>query len=346
MRRALLFALTLAAFWGISPAAGELPAIAPVEAAHLAERLIYEKLDRRRAFVIDVEEAEVAGRPGYRILCRSGQDGFVAQVDAVAARVLSVKRNGEPFYAWPGPIVVGHRGNVRFAPENTLPAFDAAIRYGADLVEIDIRQTKDGHLVVVHDETLDRTTDGSGPVADRTLAELRQLDAGSWFGPEFKGTRIPTLKEALDHLSGRALPDLDFKAGDPDKLIQAVSQAGLLGKVTLYTGDWDLLERLMQKTDRLIWRPTVKRGKIGLPLLIDRFDPPVVNVNWIQFSESLIREIHLAGKKSFLNTMQHDTEWAIRKALDTMPDYIQTDRIELLMPLLRSRGWSRAALKP
>ena len=102
-------------------------------------------------------------------------------------------------------LVIGHRGASAEAPENTLPAFEAAVRRGADAIELDVRLTADGAPVVLHDPTLDRTTDRSGPVAARTLAELRAVDAGYRFTPDagrshpFRGgdARIPTLGEVL-----------------------------------------------------------------------------------------------------------------------------------------------------
>lgn len=95
-------------------------------------------------------------------------------------------------------LTIAHRGASALAPENTLAAFRAAIRAKADLVEMDLRISRDGEAVVFHDRTLERTTDGTGPVGEKTLAELKGLDAGAWFSEEFRGERIPTLREALD----------------------------------------------------------------------------------------------------------------------------------------------------
>jgi glycerophosphoryl diester phosphodiesterase len=108
---------------------------------------------------------------------------------------------------------VAHRGYSAAYPENTLVAIDAAFDVGADLVEIDLQKTADGAVVIVHDDTLDRTTDGSGPVADHTLAELQELDAGSWLDPAFAGEPIPTLEQALVEALGRGPLLLDQKSG-------------------------------------------------------------------------------------------------------------------------------------
>ena len=93
--------------------------------------------------------------------------------------------------------VCGHRGNSMNAPENTLPALESARRQGASTCEIDIVLSRDGEIVLCHDEVLDRTTDGKGKVGDHDLAALKMLDAGAWFAPEFAGTRIPTLAETI-----------------------------------------------------------------------------------------------------------------------------------------------------
>ena len=96
-----------------------------------------------------------------------------------------------------GMLVIAHRGASGHAPENTLAAFRKAVAMGAAFIETDLQLSRDAHFVAVHDNTVNRTTNGRGSVHDLSLAELRQLDAGSWFGSEFAGERIPTLEEIL-----------------------------------------------------------------------------------------------------------------------------------------------------
>jgi len=95
------------------------------------------------------------------------------------------------------PGACAHRGDVRFFPENTLPAFTSAVAKGAHMIEFDVYLTSDGVPIIIHDNTLDRTTNGTGNVTAYSLEELRTLDAGAWFDPKFAGTRIPTLQETL-----------------------------------------------------------------------------------------------------------------------------------------------------
>lgn len=107
--------------------------------------------------------------------------------------------------------VIAHRGSSEDRPENTLASFRRAIEAGASAVEVDVRTTRDDQLVVLHDATLDRTTDGSGPVGEATLREIRRLDAGGWFDPTYLGQRVPTLRQVLELCRGRVDVLLDLK---------------------------------------------------------------------------------------------------------------------------------------
>ncbi len=123
------------------------------------------------------------------------------------------------------PWVVAHRGYSGRYPENTVSAFEAAIEAGADMIELDVCLTKDRVPVVIHDQTLERTTDGHGLVSEVTLSELKKLDAGSWFSPEFKGESIPTLEEILLQIRGKILVNIEIKpesyeSAGPDDAIE------------------------------------------------------------------------------------------------------------------------------
>ncbi len=134
------------------------------------------------------------------------------------------------------PVIIAHRGLDETFPENTLIAFRAALDRGM-AIEIDVRGTSGEELVVVHDDTVDRTTNGSGEVASMTLAELKQLDAGSWWGSEFAGERIPTLSETLDVVRDHGTADtsliLEMKTlgpGSISKICRGLEERELLGK--------------------------------------------------------------------------------------------------------------------
>ncbi|MCC7118731.1 MAG: hypothetical protein IT310_09415 [Anaerolineales bacterium] len=111
---------------------------------------------------------------------------------------------------FPRPILLAHRGDLTHAPENTLPSFQQAIQKGADGVELDAKLTADGQIVVFHDTTLDRTTNGSGKLSSLKLDSLRQLDAGSWFAEKFKRTQIPLLAEVFETVGREKLINIEL----------------------------------------------------------------------------------------------------------------------------------------
>jgi len=146
-------------------------------------------------------------------------------------------------------LVIAHRGDSSFGPENTRPAFEEAVQCGADLVELDYHHSKDGHPVVFHDKTLDRTTDAVArwggekiPLASHSLEELQSLDAGAWFHRRFAGTRIPTLEQALDLILARgSIALIERKAGDAATLCDLLARKGVAEDVVVQSFDWDFL---------------------------------------------------------------------------------------------------------
>jgi glycerophosphoryl diester phosphodiesterase len=110
------------------------------------------------------------------------------------------------------PLLIGHRGYPARYPENTMASFKGAIAAGCDMIELDVTLTRDRKAVVIHDDTLDRTTTGNGAVRDRTLEEIKRLDAGSWFESRFAAERVPELPEVLELTAGRCLLNIEIKA--------------------------------------------------------------------------------------------------------------------------------------
>ena len=115
----------------------------------------------------------------------------------------------------PVPLVIAHRGASAAAPENTIAAFERALTDGADAIQLDVHLSRDDHPVVIHDPTLERTTNGSGPVRGHTMRELKRLDAGAWRGAAFAGQRLQTLQEVLERFRGRTKFWIELKGG-PD----------------------------------------------------------------------------------------------------------------------------------
>ncbi len=138
------------------------------------------------------------------------------------------------------PRVIGHRGACGYAPENTIESIKTAAEMGAEWVELDVKLTKDSVPVIFHDETLERTTNGSGNMADITFADLQELEAGSWYGESFAGIRIPTLEEAIDVILSHNMGlNLEIKPC-PGREVETAEAA------------LDILSRIWDDTDKLL----------------------------------------------------------------------------------------------
>lgn len=149
----------------------------------------------------------------------------------------------------PGVEIIAHRGYSARAPENTLAALEAAVAAGADAVEFDVHTAACGTPVLFHDPMLSRTTNGVGPLRRRTLEQLKALDAGKWFSPEFAGERIPSFDEALRAVKGRVGRLYAEVKGfreleDLDRMVRLTREAGMLADVVFISLNWTLLDRM------------------------------------------------------------------------------------------------------
>lgn len=169
------------------------------------------------------------------------------------------------FERFPTPILLAHRGASKYAPENTLPAFELALEQGADGVELDAKLSADGQVMVIHDATVDRTTGGHGRVSQLTLAEMKALDAGALFEERFRGTRIPTLDEVFTAIGSRAFINVELTnyASPADRLVEKVCALvkahGLQDRILFSS----FLGINLNRARRLL--PEVPRGLLALP---------------------------------------------------------------------------------
>lgn len=152
------------------------------------------------------------------------------------------------------PLLIGHRGYPARFPENTLASFRGAMQAGCGMIELDVTITKDRRIVVIHDDTLDRTTTGKGLVRERGFEEIRRLDAGGWFDPRFSAERVPELSEVLELTAGRCLLNIEiktsaFEAGYPAdaierQVVELVRTAGAMDRVIVSSFDPRILQRI------------------------------------------------------------------------------------------------------
>ncbi len=306
-----------------------------LEAIHIAEI-------RTTKAVSDWSVQEYKGDEHYVITVSVNDAGQNYWIHKTHGRVSKVEElaggRSKLIEHWPGIKVVAHRGGVGLGvPENTIPAIKRAIEVGVQMIEIDIRETKDGHLVLMHDSTVNRTTNGNGHVDEMTLAEIQQLDAGSWLSEEFKGTKVPTLKEALKVMKGKIDPDLDFKEGNLNKLVDVVNEAGIADQCTHFSS-WQRCKSLSQIEPRIFNRPTIDYPE-QIPQLTYDLNPPIINMDWNAVCEESIRKAHIYGSKAFINCLSTaDTLLNARIAAQAGADYIQTDYPDKVIELLKKMG--------
>ena len=152
------------------------------------------------------------------------------------------------------PLLIGHRGYPALYPENTMASFEGAMQAGCDMIELDVTLTRDRKIVVIHDDTLDRTTTGKGPVRGHVLAEIKALDAGSWFDARFAAECVPELSEVIRLTAGRCMLNIEIKesAFEADypvdaiehQVVKLVKTIGAMDRVIISSFDKRILERI------------------------------------------------------------------------------------------------------
>jgi glycerophosphoryl diester phosphodiesterase len=185
--------------------------------------------------------------------------------------------------------IVAHRGANRVAPENTFAAAWQCVVWQVDYLEVDVRTSRDGVLYVIHDATLDRTTNGTGLVREHTAAELDQLDAGSWFAPAYAGERIPRLETMLRWAKGRIRVYLDVKDAPLDQLINLVERTGMSNQVFFWFGDKDAAREFSIVAPHLPLKINVGSTR-ELVKAKERFNARIVEVGPVVLTPQLIRE--------------------------------------------------------
>jgi len=244
------------------------------------------------------------------------------------------------------PGVIAHRGVAAEAPENTLPAIARAIELGCAMAEVDVRYTADGELVLVHDETLDRTTDGSGPVAVKTLAELRRLDAGAAAGAAFRGTRIPTLEEAVKLARGRIQLYLDLKERDPRPVVRAVEKLEARSIVFYRPYTYTALQQILAESPSsrvLVDLGDWAQAPAFLAAVRGSFPTAYLSSDWANWTPAAVAEARNQGLTTLVNVLgPADTPENLRRAVELGFDYIQTDHPRQLLEILQERAAGKA----
>lgn len=229
--------------------------------------------------------------------------------------------------------IVVHRGANHLAPENTIPSAMAALEHGADWVEVDVRRSKDSILYNLHDETLDRTTNGKGSILHTPSEIIEKLDAGSWFGPQFEGTPVPTVAEMLDTLKGKSRVFFDVKRGTPiDRLVNLVRQKGFERESFFWFAEPKMLEDFI----RIAPEMKVKVNASNIEKLQEWMkvcQPSYVEIE----TKNITPEFKKFCKKNnilIMAAIQNASEEDYKKAIEAQPDLVNLDQPELFIKVL------------
>lgn len=237
--------------------------------------------------------------------------------------------------------ILAHRGASAYAPENTIAAFRLAIEQRADWLELDVQQTRDGQLVVFHDLRMERTTDGSGALRDLTLEQVRQLDAGRWYGPQFAGERVPTFDEVVAlarEQNVKIFPEVKdprLYPGIEERVASVISAHQYEDQTIIQSFDMTSLERLRQINPRL------KLAALYTAVSPLRGDPPpgvsVVGPPWelVSLDPSLVRDAHASGRQVVVWSVEGAA--AVRPLIDARVDGIITSRPDVVRAMLEGR---------
>jgi glycerophosphoryl diester phosphodiesterase len=224
----------------------------------------------------------------------------------------------------PGKVLLGgHRGNPDEFPENTMASFASAIELGVDVIECDIHLTADGRLAVIHDHTLDRTTNGKGPVGSRTMAELKQLDAGD-------GQQIPELGEVLELARGRVGVAVEVKnlpvkyPGIEETLVESLRAASMTGDSAAISFDHRVVKRVRELDRDVVGGVLVAGRPLMLPELLSWADAEVYSPHWSYVDGETVAEVHGAG--AVLGVWTVDDEETLARCLGLGVDAVYTNR--------------------
>jgi glycerophosphoryl diester phosphodiesterase len=230
-----------------------------------------------------------------------------------------------------------HRAEHNHHPENSLPAIQGAIDLGIDYVELDIRTTKDGQLVLMHDPTVNRMTDGKGEVKDMTLAQIKKLDLGVRFPGQFPNLRVPTFDEALELCKGKVGIYVDTKDATPADLIAAIERHDMGDHVMFWSEHQDFLKQIHELRPKWIIMPEAFNPK-NVKKVVELLHPQLLGADERDFNSATIAAAKEANVGIFVDR-QTEKEW--QDAVDQGAVGIQTNHPEELIAFLRAHGYHK-----
>lgn len=232
--------------------------------------------------------------------------------------------------------IVCHKGANAVAPENTYIAAQRCIDWGMDYVEIDVRTSQDGILYLLHDPTLERTTNGKGYLHEKVSTDLEQLDAGSWFHPSFADQRLPRLEPFLRWIKGKAKIFFDVKAADPQQLIDLVYATDFAEECFFWSGSNVSMRRFRELAPTLALKLNVQTVADVLRVH-EEFRADIVEVGLDHVNQPLIDACRERDIKVMIYHQQADVD-AFHQIVDWGVDFVNLNHGDLFAQVLRERG--------
>lgn len=231
------------------------------------------------------------------------------------------------------PQISGHRGANFIAPENTMASLDSCIRYGIDVMETDVVISKDSVFYILHDSLLNRTTNGKGPIRKWLSKDLDKLDAGSWFGPQWKGQKLPRFSDILEKAAASNVNiTVDYRTGDWQELVKLIDSYGMLERTYFTFNTMEETRRFRAMFPYIHTLQAYVRNPKELDKVLDDVHPDIA-VFWIdKLTPELVRRCHDRDVKVLALILGLDDKTADnRKAIRLGVDIIATDKPELLV---------------
>ena len=289
---------------------------------------------------------------------------FVATAESRADKILREIRNPKSDYV----VVIAHRGDWRNFPENSLEAFDSAIKMGVDVIELDVHRTADGHIVVCHDKTINRTTNGKGKISELSLDSIRNCSLRSGHNVVMKRYKMPTLEEALDLCKGRALINIDKGINYYDQILEMLAKRNMVDQVIIKSSkSAEAMKEFFSKHDKnMLYMPIInynekswgKHEQLFSDYLTSNLPMIAYEICWnstLPNEGKIFKKVLKSGKRLWVNTLWNsicggkkadleddaavgNEDKVYGKILSFGASMIQTDRPAMLINYLNKKG--------
>jgi glycerophosphoryl diester phosphodiesterase len=229
--------------------------------------------------------------------------------------------------------IVAHRGANHLAPENTMAAAQKCVDLDVDYVEIDVRMSKDGIFYILHDRTLDRTTNGTGAIKDRLSFYIDTLDAGSWFSPEFEGEKVPRLKLFLNEFKDKIKIYFDVKDADLSRLVNLVYKTGF-EKDCFFGFSKDSMAKELRDLDKSLGLKMSAQNVDGLEKAME-YQPQIIEYHLEHLTPAFVEFCRKNNLKLMAHALEEGSEKKYHEIIHSPADMVNLNKADLMLNLIK-----------